>query len=192
MGAGTTLLIGTTKGLFIKRLIAGAWQTSGPFCEDWTINHAIGDSSSGTIWAAGGSEFNGTGVWRSDDGGTSWQLNKLANGRMEEMLRANPSWVEEFGREADAPMPLDGVLVSAWSLCRAGDTLYVGTKPAQLFKSTDHGRTWESVDALSDHPSRGEWEAGGAGMTLSSGSGSRLLVFLPARMAGQVGSGATG
>ena len=47
---GVTLLVGTTKGLFlISSTDRANWQVDGPHCELWPINHAIGDG--GTIWA---------------------------------------------------------------------------------------------------------------------------------------------
>jgi hypothetical protein len=77
MAAGSvTILVGTTKGAF---LVSGGdrregWTVSGPFCEGWPINHIIGDPASGRLWAAGGGDWHGAGVWRSEDGGESWDL----------------------------------------------------------------------------------------------------------------------
>ena len=67
-----TLLVGTTKGAF---LICGAndrrgWAIKGPYCDGWPINHVIGDPETGTIWAGGGGEWHGAGIWCSEDGGT--------------------------------------------------------------------------------------------------------------------------
>ena len=84
----TTVLVGTTKGAF---LLDGtedrdAWSVAGPFCDGWPINHMAGDSESGALWAAGGNDWCGAGVWRSSDHGASWQLSKLANGQMDAWL----------------------------------------------------------------------------------------------------------
>lgn len=51
-----TLLVGTTKGAFLIEGAAasGDWTVSGPHCGGWLINHAVGDSATGTIWAGGG------------------------------------------------------------------------------------------------------------------------------------------
>src|SRR3984885_13792194 len=67
------LLVGTAKGAF---LIYGGndrsgWAIQGPYCDGWPINHMIGDSEPGPIWAGGGGEWTGAGIWRSDDGGAS-------------------------------------------------------------------------------------------------------------------------
>ena len=80
---GTTILVGTTKGAF---LIDGSpdrrsWRVRGPFCDGWPINHVIGDPATGTIWAGGGGDWNGAGVWRSEDGGESWTVARLGEDR---------------------------------------------------------------------------------------------------------------
>jgi hypothetical protein len=77
-----TLLIGTTKGAF---LIDGnrdgvGWTVTGPFCGGWPINHIIGDPATGTVWAAGGGDWHGAGVWRARDGGETWELTRLTKG----------------------------------------------------------------------------------------------------------------
>src|SRR5512147_499057 len=60
----------------------------------------------------------------------------------------------------------------AWSTARiwaleAGDleepgVLWCGTIPGGLFRSSDHGNSWEMVRALWDHPKRTQWMGGGA------------------------------
>lgn len=78
-----TVLVGTTKGVF---LLSGGqdrtgWSVTGPFCDGWPINHLVGDPETGTIWAGGGSDWHGAGVWRSTDGGESWQVTRLTRGQ---------------------------------------------------------------------------------------------------------------
>ena len=81
----TTILVGTTKGLFLLHSDGAreAWEVTGPLCDGWAINHATDDAATGTIWAGGGGEWSGAGVWRSEDGGASWTVSKLADGRMD-------------------------------------------------------------------------------------------------------------
>ena len=81
-----TLLIGTTKGAFV---ISGAndrgdWTVNGPFCDGWPINHMIGDAETGALWAGGGGDWHGAGIWRSEDGGETWELTKLTKGTMDD------------------------------------------------------------------------------------------------------------
>ncbi|WP_308860844.1 hypothetical protein [Oceanibium sediminis] len=61
------ILIGTTKGVFLHDATGGL---SGPHCDGAPINHVIGDGEQ--LWAAGGDDWLGRGVWRSDDRGASW------------------------------------------------------------------------------------------------------------------------
>ena len=170
MPQSVTVLLGTTKGLFLLRSDgAGAdWRVRGPFCDGWPIHHALGDPATGTIWAAGGGEFPGAGVWRSEDGGGSWELSLLANGAFDAMLRDDPEVAAYTGRAPAPPAPFTGDVVSIWSLGRAEGRLYAGAKPAALFESRDRGATWARIETLSDHSSRDSWQPGGAGLVLHS------------------------
>lgn len=167
MAASTTLLIGTTKGAFLLTSEDGrsSWALSGPLCDGWSINHVVGDPDTGRIWAAGGNDWFGAGVWRSDDGGKGWTLSKLSNGQLDEWAANDPATAEMFGWEpVDAPF--DGELTSVWSLGYAHGTLYAGANPAALFASSDGGQHWDKVESLSNHPTRDSWNPGAAGLVL--------------------------
>ena len=71
-----TILVGTTKGAFLIEggAARSGWRVRGPYCDGWPINHVVADRESGMIWAGGGGDWNGAGVWRSADGGESWEL----------------------------------------------------------------------------------------------------------------------
>lgn len=170
MAAGVTLLVGTTKGLFLLAEAAGGadWSVTGPHCGGWPINHAIGDAATGRFWAAGGGEWPGAGVWRSSDGGASWTLAKLANGKFDAFLAADPAFAASIGMQPDPPAPYSGALDAIWSLAALGGTLYAGGKPAALFASRDGGASWDRLPGLNDHPSAAGWEPGAAGLTLHS------------------------
>ncbi|WP_237152056.1 WD40/YVTN/BNR-like repeat-containing protein [Oryzibacter oryziterrae] len=147
MGEQVSVLIGTRKGVFIARSDAGrsAWQIDGPHCEAWPINHVIADDT-GTLFAGGGNEWFGPAVWRSTDGGRSW--NHFSAGLT-------------YG-EGGTPIK------AVWSLARRGKTLYAGVEPAGLFRSEDEGETWSHVEGLQRHPSRPTWVPGAGGMILHS------------------------
>ncbi|MXU65181.1 WD40/YVTN/BNR-like repeat-containing protein [Oceanomicrobium pacificus] len=140
----TRLLLGTTKGAFILSEAGADWRVSGPLCDGAPVNQVIADADGRRLWAAGGNDWLGIGVWHSTDGGATWELHR-------------------DGFELDEA---EGPLVSVWSVARVGDRLLAGTKPAALFESRDDGRTWARVRGLTDHPSRPDWAPGGAGLVL--------------------------
>lgn len=162
-----TILIGTTKGAF---LLAGGddrsgWSVTGPLCDGWPINHIIGDPISGALWAGGGGEWHGAGVWRSADGGASWELAKLTKGTLDDWAAGDPDFAKMIGWRDEA-LPFGDGFSQIWSLCYAHGRLYAGTKPASLLSSDDGGQTWLRVESLSDHPSAESWNPGAAGLVL--------------------------
>lgn len=164
---GMTLLVGTTKGAFLIDAAAQRrdWCVRGPFCDGWAINHCAADPATGTIWAGGGGEWTGAGVWRSDDHGESWELTRLTSGTTDEWARNDPDFAAEIGWQ-DVPLPFGDGFQQIWSLGWAHGVLHAGTKPANLLRSHDRGRTWERVEALTDHPSAAKWPPGAAGLVL--------------------------
>ncbi len=164
MPDSVTLLVGTTKGAFLLHRSAGGWDLRGPFCDGWPINHVVGHGR--TLWAAGGSDWHGAGIWRSADAGESWTLCKLANGQGDRFLAEHPEIAANIGMSPAPPAPFTGRIGAIWSLHRTQDRLYAGTKPATLFESTDDGLSWVPVEGLSNHPSGPSWEPGAAGLIL--------------------------
>jgi photosystem II stability/assembly factor-like uncharacterized protein len=141
------LLIGTTKGLFI--LHGPDWTVSGPHCDGWPVNHAIGDPTTGAIWAGGGGGWYGCGVWRRQGG----------------------AWTVSTDGFTDVQQ--------VWSLARDGDRLLAGTKPAALWQSGDDGATWAKMPALTDLEGAENWDPGAAGLVLHTilcGGQGRLTV----------------
>lgn len=164
---GVCVLVGTTKGAFL--LDGGndrtGWTVGGPYCDGWAINHVIGDPETGTLWAGGGGEWTGAGVWRSEDGGATWASTRLTKGTMDEWAANDPEFAAMIGWQ-DTPLPYGDAFSQIWSLGLADGALYAGTKPAQLLKSTDRGATFDRLDSLADHPSRESWNPGAAGLVL--------------------------
>ena len=162
-----TILVGTTKGAFLIKSGEGrdGWKISGPFCDGWPIKHVIGDPDTGTIWAGGGGDWNGAGVWRTGDGGETWSLTRLTRGTLDDWAEKDPDFAQMVNW-SNEPLPFAGEFSQIWSLVKVEGTLYAGTKPASLLRSVDGGASWSRVDSLTDHPSAESWNPGGAGLVL--------------------------
>jgi hypothetical protein len=133
-----TLLVGTTKGLFLLDSDdRQTWSVRGPLCDGWPINHAVGDPATGALWAAGGGDWHGAGVWRSTDGGATWEVAKLTSGQMDEWAANDPGFAEMIGWTPGEP-PFGKDFSQIWSLNFTHGTLYAGTKPAALL----HAYLW--------------------------------------------------
>lgn len=166
MTGAVHLLVGTTKGAFILTSTDRTeWDVSGPHCDGWTINHMAGDPDSGTLWAGGGNDWSGAGVWRSEDGGATWHLSKLSRGQMDDWAANDPDFAAMIGWE-DVPAPFTDELHSVWSLHHAHGRLWAGAKPGTLLHSTDGGKNWAKNDALAQFDGRETWNPGAAGLTL--------------------------
>lgn len=161
------VLVGTTKGAFLitSDTDRSVWDIKGPFCDGWPINHMVGDPKNGTIWAGGGGDWHGAGVWRSEDWGETWDLTRLSKGQMDDWAANDPEFAKMIGWSAD-PLPFGDEFAQIWSLGFANDQLLAGTKPAQLLSSKDGGRSWEKNAALSSFPDREDWSGGAAGLIL--------------------------
>lgn len=161
------LLVGTTKGAFILDGAADRtrWTVRGPYCDGWPINHVIGDAASGALWAGGGGDWTGAGVWRSRDLGHTWEPAKLTTGQMDSWAATDLEFAASIGW-TETPVPFGADFSQVWSLGRGGGRLYAGTKPATLLVSDDDGETWQTVKGLTDHPSAPDWGPGAAGLVL--------------------------
>jgi photosystem II stability/assembly factor-like uncharacterized protein len=167
MANGPTLLVGTTKGAFLLSGDAGRarWTLSGPHCGGWPINHMAADPVTGTLWAGGGNDWTGAGVWRSTDGGATWTLSKLSSGTIDDWAANDPDFAAFIGWQP-GEAAFGKSLSSVWSLHFAHGLLRAGTKPAQILTSADHGQTWEMGQALAEFPGREDWTPGAAGLVL--------------------------
>lgn len=167
MSEQVKVLVGTTKGAFILTSDGARkeWALTGPHCDLWPINHVVGDPETGALWAGGGGDWSGAGVWRSTDGGQTWELSQMSNGMMAEWAANDPGFAEMIGG-VPPEAPFTGQIDAIWSLCPVGDKLYAGSKPAQLFVSDDGGATWEMTKGLASFPERENWSPGAAGLNL--------------------------
>ncbi|MEM9635668.1 MAG: exo-alpha-sialidase [Pseudomonadota bacterium] len=168
MNAGElTILVGTTKGAF---LISGnkdrsGWDVNGPLCDGWPINHVIGDAETGRVWAGGGGDWHGAGVWYSENAGESWTLSRLTKGSMDDWAANDPDFAALIGW-SEQPLPHGDAFSQIWSLGYSNGQLYAGAKPARLLTSTDNGESFSHVESLTNHPSAEDWNPGAAGLVL--------------------------
>lgn len=77
-----TLLVGTTKGAFLMvgKVDRDDRAANAPFCDGWPINHVVDDPETSRLWAGGGGDWNGAGVWRSGNAGDTWRVVRLTRG----------------------------------------------------------------------------------------------------------------
>jgi photosystem II stability/assembly factor-like uncharacterized protein len=154
-----TLLVSTRKGLFTVARRAGRqggqWAiTDVDFLGD-NVTLALADPRDGRRYAA------------LDHGHFGVKLHRAKNGGWEEI--AAPAYPPKPEGDEEKDMwgrPLNWSTARIWALEPGGahepGTLWCGTLPGGLFRSTDHGTSWEMIRTLWDHPKRKQWMGGGA------------------------------
>ena len=144
------LMIGTRKGLITYRKNgSGKWIYDNTEFLGIPVTIATIDENTGYWWAL------------LDHGHWGCKLHRSKDGK---------SWEElEAPKYPDGEEVKDGVAAATrllWAFSNGGSdrpgTIYVGTEPGGLFKSTDNGDSFELMRGLWDHPSRkGQWFGGG-------------------------------
>jgi len=153
------ILAATRKGLFtIERGSGGrAWRIAkSDFLAD-NVSMVLHDARDGRRYAALDHGHFGVKLHRTD-----------ANGAWEEC--GAPTYPPKPETETDDAdqwgKPIPWTTVRIWALEAGGPAesgvLWCGTIPGGLFRSADHGTTWELVRSLWDHPKRKQWFGGGA------------------------------
>ena len=143
------LFVGTKRGLFIltSDTTRQTWRISAPQLAGREI-YFITVGPSGTVWATSDHKVWGPHIHRSTDFGESWSV-----------LQNAPHYNDERGLEA------------VWSIAENPGNhreLWAGIEPAGLFRSLDAGSTWQSVDALNQHPTATTWQPAGGALALHS------------------------
>lgn len=142
-GEHVMVLAGTRDGLYLfeSNCERTAWRQRGPYLAGYDVSHAVLDPRDGrTIWAAATGD-GATGVYRSDDRGSTWRASG-APFDVDQVWHVEPGHVSQPWR------------------------VWAGVKPAALYRSDDGGESWQENAGLRDHPSRPEWWEGGAGLVL--------------------------
>ncbi|WP_345785638.1 exo-alpha-sialidase [Pelagicoccus sp. SDUM812003] len=153
------LLLATRKGLFeLEPQTEAAWSVSDTAFLGDPVTLAFHDSRSGHAYAALNHGHFGVKLHRRLAGQSDWQ---------EIETPAYPPFPE--GREPDR-CPFRGIeipwkLEQIWALAPGGEDqpgrIWCGSLPGGLFKSDDHGDSWQFVDSLWNVPERAKWAGGG-------------------------------
>lgn len=148
----------TRKGLFrFDRGETGWTLTERHFLGD-RVELLLADPRDGSVYACLNHGHFGCKLHRSTDGGASFD---------EVGIPTYPEPPDDW----DASPPFAGAkvapwkLIKVWSMAHGGadrpGRLWAGTIPGGLFRSDDHGATWELCRPLWDHESRRGWFGGG-------------------------------
>jgi hypothetical protein len=141
--------VATRKGLFTITRRGGRWEIGPPEFLGDPVTNVLDDSRDGALYATLNLGHFGVKLKRSRDDGKSW----------EEL--AAPTYPPQPEGAQGAPWKL----VLIWALETGGKdeagVLWAGTIPGGLFRSRDHGQSWQLVRSLWDHPDRLKWNGGG-------------------------------
>jgi hypothetical protein len=137
--------VATRKGLFELRRDSAGWRISRTSFLGEPVSMLLPPKDDTRMLAALNLGHFGVKLHASDDAGAHWQE------------VATPSYPTQ---PADATGPA-WKLVQIWALEAAHGTVWAGTLPGGLFRSGDHGRSWQLVESLWVRPERAEWFGGG-------------------------------
>lgn len=141
--------VATRKGLFTISRRGGRWEIGTPEFLGDPVTNVLDDARDGALYATLNLGHFGVKLKRSRDDGKSW----------EEL--AAPTYPPQPEGAQGAPWKL----VLIWALETGGNNepgvLWAGTIPGGLFRSRDHGQSWQLVRSLWDHPDRLKWVGGG-------------------------------
>lgn len=155
------LLVATRKGLFTiarRGNVRPRWSIAKSTFLGDNVSMVLPPSADGHMLVALDHGHFGVKIHRSQDAGRRWR--ECATPALPE-----PAAGEEW-REPTWNTLIPQKVMRVWAL-EAGTgsdrgSVWCGTIPGGLFRSTDWGGTWELVRGLWDHPKRREWFGGGA------------------------------
>lgn len=148
------ILVSSRKGLFAIDRGPSGWRISSHSFAGDNVTLSVVDPRDGSWIAALDLGHFGTKLQRSTDAGASWsEIAVPAYGPDDEVATG------------DGKAPVPATLKLVWSLAAGAASqpgrLWAGTLPGGLFRSDDHGTSWELVRSLWDRPERKEWFGGG-------------------------------
>jgi photosystem II stability/assembly factor-like uncharacterized protein len=144
------ILIGTRKGGFILTGNSSRrrWRISDPILLGNIVHHIRLDPRDGkTMLMAARTGHLGPTIFRSTDHGKKWKE-----------ISKPPAFPK--AAEGEKGLVVDHVFWFAPGHRQERGVWYAGTSPQGLFRSEDHGNTWESVDGFNQNPKRRAWTGG--------------------------------
>jgi hypothetical protein len=144
------IFIGTRKGAFILNGDATrkTWQISNPILLGNMAHHMLLDPRDGkTILLAARTEHLGPTIFRSLDRGKNWKE-----------VAKPPAFPK--AKEGEKGLVVDHVFWLTPGHRSEPGVWYAGTSPQGIFRSEDHGNTWESVTGFNENPLRRAWTGG--------------------------------
>lgn len=149
-----TLLAATRKGLFVLARAGDRWITEHVAFLGDRVSMVLADPRDGAWFAALDLGHFGAKLQRSHDRGRTWtELAVPAYGDGDQVLTG------------DGKPPRPAALELIWCLepgaASQPGRLWAGTLPGGLFRSDDHGASWQLVRGLWDREERAEWFGGG-------------------------------
>ncbi|WP_375740363.1 WD40/YVTN/BNR-like repeat-containing protein [Pseudomonas boanensis] len=139
--------VATRKGLLQFEPAGNDWRLVRQDFLGEPVSMVLADPRDGRLYAALHLGHFGPKLWRSADGGQRW-----------EEIPAPAFSVADDGEDGPS---VDMI----WCLEPGGTdqpgTLWAGTIPGGLFRSRDHGDSWQLVDSLWQRPERANWFGGG-------------------------------
>jgi hypothetical protein len=148
------LLVSTRKGLFVLARDGAGWRIARTSFLGDNVTCALADARDGAWYAALNLGHFGAKLHRSRDAGASWQEVAVPAYRAGDTVSTG-----------DGKPPAPAALTLLWTLVAGGrdepGTLWAGTIPGGLFRTSDHGDSWQLVTPLWDEPSRPTWFGGG-------------------------------
>jgi photosystem II stability/assembly factor-like uncharacterized protein len=153
------LYVGTRKGLFTLERAGGRWAISNVGFLGEPVSAVLDDPRENHLFAALNLGHFGPKLHRSTDGGGSWE---------EIPVPSYPKGAQVAERNFDPEAPPKTKLASLseiWCLVTGGTDepgrIWAGTIPGGLFRSDDHGSSWELIEPLWNRDERLRWLGGG-------------------------------
>ncbi len=152
------MFVATRKGLFRIDRSGSGWKIAQAAFLGDSVTMVLPDQRDGSVYAAVGHGHFGAKMHRSTDNGATFE--EIAT----PVYPERPDNVEPI-RHPYKDMEIPWSLELIWALESGGadetGVLWCGTLPGGLFRSSDHGASWELNESLWSEPTRKEWFGGG-------------------------------